>query len=279
MSSRLPCLRVGWTRVRDFRVAALLRPAAIRFAAIWFAAVWFATVWFAVGAAPAKAAAVLADLSSHIIAIGGGFTGDSVVLFGSTDGPGDIIAVVRGPERDATVWRKGKFAGIWVNADSVTFDNIPVFYAVVASRPLEQLIQPSVAALYKIGTAQLRYETDSPVSPERARMFTKALIQQQEQAGLFVADIGKVNFLGERLFRATLGFPPNVPTGTYLVQVFLVRDGDVVSGQTTPLVVSKVGLDAEISEFAIRESAAYGAIAITVALAAGWLASLAFRRA
>ena len=59
----------------------------------------------------------------HIIAIGGGFTGASVVLFGATDGPGDIIAVVRGPEREMTVWRKGKVAGIWVNAESVTFTN------------------------------------------------------------------------------------------------------------------------------------------------------------
>jgi uncharacterized protein (TIGR02186 family) len=228
---------------------------------------------------PAHAAAVLADLSSHIIAIGGGFTGDSVVLFGSTDGPGDIIAVVRGPERDMTVWRKGKFAGIWINAESLTFDNVPAFYAVVASRPVEQLIQPATAALYKIGVAQLKYETVLPTLPERARVFADALIREQQQAGLFVADTGKVAFLGERLFRATLSFPPNVPTGTYLVQVFLVRNGDVVTGQTTPLVVSKVGLDAAISDFALRESPAYGAIAIAVALAAGWLASLPFRRA
>jgi uncharacterized protein (TIGR02186 family) len=240
---------------------------------------WLAVLWSGAMAAPAYAAAVLADLSSHIIAIGGGFTGDSVVLFGSTDGPGDIIAVVRGPERSMTVWRKGKVAGIWINAEALTFNNVPSFYAVVASRPVEQLIQPSVAALYKIGAAQLKYETASPVAPQRARPFVEALIEQQRQAGLFAADIGKVTFLGERLFRATLSFPENVPTGTYLVQVFLVRDGDVVSGQTTPLVVSKIGIDAAISDFAIRHSAAYGAIAILVALAAGWLASLPFRRA
>jgi uncharacterized protein (TIGR02186 family) len=253
----------GRARLREFRVAAAL---------------WLATLWFA-AAAPANSAAVLADLSSHIIAIGGGFTGDSVVLFGSTDGPGDIIAVVRGPERRATVRRKDRIAGIWVNADSVTFSNVPAFYAVVASQPIEQLIQPSVAALYKIGTEHLRYETTSPVSPERARLFAEALIEQQQEAGLFIADTGRVVFLGERLFRATLSFPHNVPTGTYLIQVFLVRDGDVVSGQTTPLVILKVGLDAAIADFAIRQSAAYGAIAIALALAAGWLASLPFRRA
>jgi len=264
MNGCLPYVAVGRARLAEFWAAALL---------------WLVTAWFAAGVAPAHGAAVLADLSSHIIAIGGAFTGDSVVLFGSTDGPGDIIAVVRGPERNMTVWRKGKVAGIWVNAESLTFNNLPAFYAVVASRPVEQLIQPSVAALYKIGTPYLKYETAPPASPERARMFSDALIKEQRQAGLFVADIGKVTFLGERLFRATLSFPENVPTGTYLVQVFLIRDGDVVSGQTTPLVVSKVGLDAEISDFAIRQSAAYGAIAIAVALAAGWLASLPFRRA
>ena len=39
-----------------------------------------------------------------------------------------------------TVWRKGKVAGIWVNAESVTFRNVPSFYAVAASRPVEELI-------------------------------------------------------------------------------------------------------------------------------------------
>src|SRR5216683_2960896 len=75
--------------------------------------------------------------------------GDAVV---ATDGPGDIIAVVRGPEREMTVWRKGKVAGIWVNAEAVTFTNVPSFYAVAASRKLEDVVSPGPAALYRIGT-------------------------------------------------------------------------------------------------------------------------------
>ena len=91
--------------------------------------------------------------------------------------------------------------------------------------------------------------------------------------------MGKVNFIGERLFRTTIEFPSNVPTGTYLVQVFLVRDKDVVGGQTTPLVVSKVGIDADVFGFAGRQPAVYGAIAVGIAMLAGWLASLPFRSA
>jgi len=109
--------------------------------------------------------------------------------------------------------------------------------------------------------------------------FRAALEHTQQQAGLFANRFGKVDFLGERLFRTTIAFPSNVPTGTYLVEVFLVRDKDVVSGQTTPLVVSKVGVDAAVFEYASRQPGFYGAIAVLTAVVAGWLASPPFRGA
>src|SRR6478672_7727814 len=117
---------------------------------------------------PARADGVVADLSSHLIAITTGFTGASVVLFGATEGRGDIIAVVRGPEREVRVWRKGKVAGIWVNAESVTFANVPSFYALAASRPLEEVLAPGPAALYRIGTANLKLQAKAPATPEEA---------------------------------------------------------------------------------------------------------------
>jgi hypothetical protein len=58
-----------------------------------------------------------------------------------------------------------------------------------------------------------------------------------------------------------------------------MRDKDVVGAQTTPLIVSKVGVDAAVFEFARRRSLAYGAIAVMMAVMAGWLASLPFRNA
>jgi uncharacterized protein (TIGR02186 family) len=231
----------------------------------------------ALAAGPARGDAIVADLSSHLIAITGGFSGASVVLFGATDGPGDIIAVVKGPEREMTVWRKGRVAGIWVNAESMTFSNVPSFYSVAASRPLDEAVLPETAALYRIGTANLKLESKPATTGEHAKHFAQALIEEQQRVGLIGAEIGKISFLGERLFRATITFPTNVPTGTYLVQVFLARNRDVVGGQTTPLIVSKVGIDAEVSDFATRESAAYGAIAVLTAVVAGWLASLPFR--
>jgi uncharacterized protein (TIGR02186 family) len=230
-------------------------------------------------APPTRAEALIADLTSHLIAITTGFTGASVVLFGATDGPGDVVVTVRGPDREMTVRRKSRIAGIWVNTREVTFANVPSFYAVAASRPIEDIVSPANATLYRLGIANLKLEAEAPAPSVVVDTFRAALEHTQQQAGLFANRFGKVDFLGERLFRTTIAFPSNVPTGTYLVEVFLVRDKDVVSGQTTPLVVSKVGVDAAVFEYASRQPGFYGAIAVLTAVVAGWLASLPFRGA
>jgi uncharacterized protein (TIGR02186 family) len=225
----------------------------------------------------ARAEGLVADLTSHLIAITTGFTGASVVLFGATDGPGDVIVAVRGPEREMTVRRKSRVAGIWVNTQEVSFGNLPSFYAVAASRPMADILSPAAAAFYRLGIANLKLAASTPAPSVVVDAFRTALERTQQEAGLYVDRMGKVDFLGERLFRTTITFPANVPTGTYLVEVFLVRDKDVVSGQTTPLVVSKVGVDAAVFEFSTRQPGFYGAIAVLTAVMAGWLASLPFR--
>jgi uncharacterized protein (TIGR02186 family) len=225
----------------------------------------------------ARAEGLVADLTSHLIAITTGFTGASVVLFGATDGPGDVIVAVRGPEREMTVRRKTRVVGIWVNTQQVTFANLPSFYAIAASRPIADILSPAAAAFYRLGIANLKLVAATPAPSAVVDVFRTALERTQQEAGLFVERMGKVDFLGERLFRTTIVFPSNVPTGTYLVEVFLVRDKDIVSGQTTPLVVSKVGVDAAVFEFSTRQPGFYGAIAVLTAIVAGWLASLPFR--
>lgn len=230
-------------------------------------------------ASPAHAEALVADLTNHLIAITTGFTGASVVLFGAIDRPGDVVVVVRGPDREMTVRRKTRIAGIWVNSQEVTFTSVPSFYFVASSRPLDEIVSQATAALYRLGIESLQMKAISTTSPKVVDEFATALVRTQQRAKLFPNSVGKVNFIGERLFRTTIEFPSNVPTGTYLVEVFLVRDRDVVSGQTTPLVVSKVGIDADVFGFAGRQPGLYGAIAVFTAMMAGWLASLPFRSA
>jgi uncharacterized protein (TIGR02186 family) len=223
---------------------------------------------------------LLADLTSHLIAITTGFTGTSVVLFGATDGPGDVIAIVRGPEQDVVVRQKRHLAGIWINAHNVAFASVPSYYAVFSNRPLDQIAQPGMRALHQIGISNVRLEPRDPAQPAGDVVrFRAALIDEEQRQGVYAEQPDSVSFLGDRLFRANISFPANVPTGTYFVEVLLVRDGNVISGQTTPLVVSEIGLNADLNEFALRSALLYGFVAVAGAALLGWLASLPFRDA
>lgn len=241
-------------------------------------ALWCAGLW-AASARPASAQDLIADLSSHLIAITTMFTGGEVVLFGAAQGRGEVAAVVTGPRGPVTVRMKDRTVGLWVNRKNVTYPQAPGYYAVASSAPLDQLAPRSVLERHGLGVAHMRLEPARALPPEQAKEFRAALIRNKARHGLYQTDVAQVQFLGGGLFRVNIRFPADVPTGLYTVEVFLLQDGEVVGAQTTPLTVTKSGFSAEVYEFAVGQPEMYGVAAVTLALAAGWLAGLAFRGA
>lgn len=241
----------------------------------------FALLALALSAGPARAQALVADLSDHFIAITTGFIGTDVLLFGAIEGDGDVVVVLRGPAGRELVRRKSRVAGIFVNDKDMAFANVPTFYSVSSNRPLGEILGTNARMRHEIGFDTLRLmperTTDAADLP-LADTFRQALIRNKQRADLYVEDPGKVVFLGARLFRTRVYLPSNLPTGSYTADVYFVRGGAVVSAQSTPLVVSKVGFGAEVYDFAYNWPMAYGALAVLLALLAGWLAALVFRR-
>lgn len=226
-----------------------------------------------------RAQGLVADLSHHQVNITTGFVGTDVLLFGAVEGEGDVIVVVRGPNQRTVVRRKASMGGIWINEDSLGFKNTPSFYRVASTRPVKALLGQAARTRHRIGIESLGLDPDRAAPAGTLKDFRAALIRNKVRAGFYGAMPGRVTFLGQRLFRSNMHFPANVPTGTYLVEVFLVKGGHVVSAQTTPLRVAKAGLGARIYQFAHNSSALYGIIAIIIALLAGWIAGVVFRKA
>ena len=109
--------------------------------------------------------------------------------------------------------------------------------------------------------------------------FQDALVRNKQRQGLYSVKPAPVNFIGPRLFRATLHFPANVSPGIYQVQVFELRDGQVGDAQRSALVISKIGVEADVFDFAQQRSAFYGLMAVALSATLGWLAGVIFRRA
>ena len=81
---------------------------------------------------------LVVDLLPKRVEVDSSFTGSTVILFGVKTQPGDIIVTLRGPEAPVVVRRKRRVAGIWVNRDSVAFRDVPQYYAMAASRPIDE---------------------------------------------------------------------------------------------------------------------------------------------
>lgn len=231
------------------------------------------------GAGAARAQALVADLSDHLIGITAGFAGTDILLFGATEGEGEVIVVLRGPDRPVEVRRKDRVAGIWINTERLTFAGAPSFYRVAASRPLAEIASPQLLARHQVGVQNLRLLPERNVAADRLADFRAGLLRNKIAQGLYSADVGRVTFLGARLFRTRIYFPANVPPGAYTVEVLLVRNGEVTAAQTTPMFVSKTGIGAEIYEFAHRQSVLYGIMSVAIAVFGGWAAGAVFRKA
>jgi len=192
-----------------------------------------------VGLVPAARAepSLSADLSAHYVTVGADAPGRAVTLFGTVDAPGDIVIVVRGPDAEAVV-RRGPFGDFWLTADRIAFAGVPDYYAAYASAPLDTIVPPEIQALHQIGLANLHFQVQPPPpDPTLIEAARLALIAQRQTEGVYASTIGKVGFVNPHLFRATLAFPADAPTGTYFIEALLFRDKALAGGQTMSLLV------------------------------------------
>lgn len=230
---------------------------------------------------PAMSQSLVADLSEHHVAITTGFTGAELLLFGAIEGDGDIVVTITGPDETVTVRKKDRVGGIWINTDEIAFERVPSFYAIAATRPLEDVAPEDVRESQQIGAEYIGFtpaKVYRGLRPEQISEFRQALLRLKQSQNLFSAKVGKITVVSERLFRTRVWFPANMRPGLYTASVYLIHDGNQVSAQTTPLRVEKVGVGAEVYDFAHGQSALYGIAAILIAAASGWLAAVAFRK-
>ncbi len=228
---------------------------------------------------PAHAAAPLVgDLSNYRIDIDSGFNGTRMFLFGARNDSGDIVVVVRGPQKDFIVRKKEQIAGIWVNRDRMKFFGVPDFYAIAASKPLSDIDQANLFNQLGIGQNNLLAPPTDPKSQASFAQFADAFLRHQHERRLYMEQPEPVTFMGETLFKTVIEFPDNIPPGNYTAEIYLISDGEVVGMQSTPIKVVKSGLDAFLYMYAHQHPALYGISAIVIALCVGWFTGRAFEK-
>jgi uncharacterized protein (TIGR02186 family) len=227
----------------------------------------------------AAARPIIADLSEDKIYINESFTGKDILLFGARNAPGDIIVVLRGPRSDYTLRRKERVFGVWVNHDQTKFRDVPVYYKIYSTRPLEEIAPEKIRADLRLGFDHIGLVPNRPLDEPSARGFTEAFMERQQRRGLFLVDDRRaVSYKGESLFKVPVSFPDSIPEGEYTAEVYLFMDGQLASVQTIPLSVTRTGFDAVVSRASQQNEVLYGMMAVLSAVALGWLGNHLFKK-
>lgn len=230
--------------------------------------------------AQAPGASLRMELAADRVDITTGFNGTSVVVFGTTDGQGDVLIKLKGPERTMIVRRKGRALGTWINRDNIEFRRVPSYYDYTSSLGKAALAEyPALMREEEIGVDNLGfYPEDDDEDEETLDLFRDSLIRKMQGKGFFPVGPKALTFLNPGFFKASFDLPPGVPTGVYTVEAMQVEGGKVVSRQSKTLQVGQVGFNARVYLFAGNHSFFYGVFAIMMALISGWSAFTFLRR-
>ncbi len=262
-----------------------------------------------------EAPGIVAALTQETVEIREDFDGAELVLYGATRGltiQDEIVVVLRGPGRDLLVMQKARSFGIWVNSAPLEFDDVPSYYAIATSLPLETIAHPDELERSGIGLQAMleanaramepswllrastvvdgRGETEPPAEPgenseppalirqDRVSEYLDAIARAGRRDNVFAEAQHGVEILDGGLFRATIALPPLTPVGNYVAEVYLFRGGRPIASRSASLRVEKAGIERFFFEFAHDLPILYGLFCVLMAMVAGYVANLAFNR-
>ncbi len=246
-----------------------------------------AALVLALWATAAGAERVVLGLSQDEVLITATFDGSNLLIFGAiqreapipTDSALDVVVTLAGPERDVVVRRKERRWGLWVNAAQVTLRDAPSFYAVASTAPMADILSLDADLRHTITVPRVVSNLGSRAETPDTDRFSAAMVRLRERSDLFQSLEGAVILDENTLFRAEVTLPSNLVEGDYATRIFLLRNGDVIDRYQTLIEVRKVGLERFLYNLAQTQPIVYGVLSLVLAVAAGWLASAAFRLA
>lgn len=230
------------------------------------------------------------DISTRTVEVTTVFSGTEVIIFGTVtnsrqesaeSGFYDVVVVVEGRGAPSVVRLKSNVGGLWVNTQSVRFDNLPLYSAIATTRPIDEIAEPRVLVVNGIGFSRARMfpaRQSSKVTATELDAYKSAVIRLKEKDGLYIQYDYGVAFIGRELFRATIKLPTNIPVGPLEARVFLFHDGNLLATKSANIMLQREGVDRLVYDFAFDHPFWYGVLTVTLAALAGLAVAAIFPR-
>jgi uncharacterized protein (TIGR02186 family) len=243
-------------------------------------------LWLLAGTA-GRAEQLVSTISNPSIAVTSNFNGESLSFFGNVEpdpdakgqlqGPYDVVIVIIGPSTDRAARLKTNELGLWMNTRQVVFHTFPTYYQLLASGPLERIVDPAALEKLAILPEDQPAKSAPPDDPDAAT-FGQELTRLMQQKGLFGVNEGAVKFLSATTYEARLQLPGNIQNGLFITQTYLFKNGQPVAQTGESFSINTTGFERFVGATARENPVLYGLISALLAIGTGWLGGVLFKR-
>ncbi|AOU99816.1 hypothetical protein BI364_16090 [Acidihalobacter yilgarnensis] len=216
---------------------------------------------------PAKPAHLVTELSSDHVDISTRYTGDEITLFGAMSEPAQVVVKVTSPTQAVSIKQKGRVGPFWLSVAKYDIADTPGLYFLLSSAPIDKILPATAQRRYGLGLQDALSGMHVSPTPADAATFRHALLDLKARHHEYVVNGQAVKILGQRLYSTTIKLPAQLPLGTYRVDIYLVRNGQVIATDHRQINVAEVRIEHWISSIADKRSWLFG-ISFTLAVMA-----------
>ncbi len=232
------------------------------------------------------------------VAISATFSGEEVFLYGhAPEGTEQVVAVLEGPPSgDVRLMKKGRVALFWLGVRQYSLGGVPGLYLVNLSCPIcqglarcrhadDHDVVASLAARlgFPLGPPSISQRGEleclsGPLQTGEAERAYQGYWDLQAGRGLYRVAPNAIRLNAQGAYYHRFMLPSQAPDGRYTVTTTFLGGSGPIGQHASNLFVRKSGIVAWMTRLAERHAAAYGVFSIVIAVAAGWLAGILFRR-
>lgn len=239
-----------------------------------------AGILFVVMALPVSSAqALTCKVAPTAIPINLMYHGTTLAVTGDSAPGDDLIVKVSSETVDVHLKYKGKASGfLWMKMGNMEFKNVPNVYMLYSTGSVKNLLNESGRAANMIGYDAIRAGSEMERSDGKeveAKWFDEFLKFKKADL-LYNSTEGTITRQGNQ-FSLNVDWPFQAPPATYTVDVFAVRDGNIVDKNSATFTVAQTGIVKQLSGMAFNNSALYGFVAVVIAMVAGFAVGAVFK--
>ena len=189
------------------------------------------------------------------------------------------VLKIQGEDEAVELNRKGRVSIFWLNVDEVIVSNAPGIYMINSTGPLDKVCTPGDQTKWTLGYRALQDRIHIQSGKELSGTEFPEFVALKEHNGSYQRlTTGRLihDAAGGPGLEAVLHIPPVMPSGNYQIQLYCFKKLVFMGQSAAGIRVEKVGLPNSLYSLAYGHPAAYGVLAILIAMATGIVMGLIF---